>query len=203
MQRHRQVRSLKILLDSKLTLLHITSGCFQKYQTPIFEKEVSVMKKFNVLIFSSVLLGFSFYGLFGNSYYVQLLMNLSMLFNFMRIALVTVLLMYVFVPSLRLYTTRAMLSVLGIFLLSVGVISVGFPSILGHFNMYILLGDSIVLIELGILSIVLSAELSAQRSRFMARCYCYIRALLFTTRPKLLTYNPPPILSKSLKTQPL
>lgn len=143
------------------------------------------MKKFSILLFSSCLLGFSFYGLSSNSYYVQILMNTSVLFIYARLALVAVLLLYVFVPSLRLYTARAMLRLGGIFLLSLGLMSIGSPSLLGHAPTYVLLGDSLTLIEGGILSIVLSVELSAQRSRFISRSFGYVLSLFTTPRKKL------------------
>jgi hypothetical protein len=148
------------------------------------------MKKFNVLIFSAGLLGFSFYGLYSNSYWVHLLINLNTSFIYARIGLVTVLLAYVFIPSLRLYTSRTLLCISGILLITLGVISLCLPYLLSHNNTYVLLGDSFTLVEAGILSIVLSAELSAQRSRFMTRCFYYVRSLPLNARPRILTYDP-------------
>ncbi len=142
-----------------------------------------MLKKFNVLLFTFGLLGISFYGISNNLYYVQILMNLSTLFIYIRIAVVTVLLTYVFVPSMRLYTTRTLLSISGVLLLSLGVISVGSPSLLGHTNPDILLGDTFTLIEAGIFAIILSAELSAQRSRFIVRSFRFVRSLI-VSRPR-------------------
>ncbi len=148
------------------------------------------MKKFCLLLFSIGILGISLYGLLNNSFYVQILMNLNMLFIYARIALVAVLLLYDFVPSLRLYTTRALLSASGILMLLLGVVSVGSPNLLGHTTTYMLLGDSLMLIEAGILAIVLSAELSARKTEFMARSLKYIRSHS-VTRPSERTYSPP------------
>ncbi len=148
-----------------------------------------MLKKVSVLLFTVGLLGISFYGMSNNSYYVQILMNLSTLFIYIRIAIVAILLTYVFVPSIRLYTTRTLLSISGILLVSLGVISLASPSLLGYTSPYILLGDTLTLIEAGIFAIILSAELSAQRSRFIARSYHYVR-LLIGFRPRAVSYQP-------------
>lgn len=63
-----------------------------------------------------------------------------------------------------------------------------------------LLGDSLILIEMGILAIVLSSELSAKRSRFMARGFAYAY-LLIATQPRKLAYPPPSLFAKILKPQ--
>lgn len=110
-------------------------------------------------------------------------------FIYARIVLVAVLVAYSFVPSLRLYATQVLLGFGGIIMLSLGMASVASPTLLGQTNTYILLGDSLTLIEAGILAIVLSAELSAQRSRFMARGFAYIQ-LLVAFRPKKLLHSP-------------
>lgn len=149
------------------------------------------MKKFNVLLFGISILGLSFYGLLTNSHYVQILINVSVFFIYVRIVLVAALLAYVFVPSIRLYTTKALISVGGILMLSLGLISLGSPSLLGHTNTYILFGDSLILIEAGILAIVLSAELSAQRSQFMVKIFDHIQSQ-FTDSLKRVVYTQMP-----------
>lgn len=149
------------------------------------------MKKFIVLLFSSILLGLSLYGLSSNSFYVQILIDLDTSFIYARLALVALFLMYTFVPWLRLYVTKALLGIGGILLLSLGLISFGSPTVLGHSNM--LIGDTLTLIEGGILAVVLSAELSARRSRFIARGFVYVRSL-FASKPKELAYSPPLLL---------
>ncbi len=147
------------------------------------------MKKISVIFFSFGLLGTSLYGLSNNSYYVQLVVDLSIVFIYARIALAAVLLAYTFVPSLRLYVAKTMLCISGILLLSLGLTTLGSPTLLGHASSYMLIGDSITLIEGGILAIVLSAELSARRSRFTARGFVYIHSLL-STQPRKLVYSP-------------
>lgn len=135
------------------------------------------MKKISVLLFGISILGISLYGLSINSYYVQVLLNISTPFIYARLALVAVLLTYVFVPSVRLYTTRSLVGAGGILMLLLGLVSVGSPTLLGYTSTYILLGDSLTLIEAGILAIVLSAELSAQRSRFVANAFGNMQSL--------------------------
>lgn len=148
------------------------------------------MQKLGVLLFGISLLGLNWYGLSNDSYYVQLFVDLSSLYVFVRITLFVVLAAYVFIPQLRIYVTRALLGIGGIMLLSLGVMTIGSPTVLGHSSTYILIGDSLTLIEGGILAVVISAELSAQRSRYGARSFVYIKSLL-ATRPIKLTHFPP------------
>lgn len=150
------------------------------------------MKKLVVLIFGICLLGFSLIGVSDNSYYTQLFLNLSKPYILVRAALVIVLAAYAFVPQVRLYATRNLLSIGGTILLSLGVISVSSPTLLGHAGREILVGDTLTLIEGGILAIILSAELPARQSRFLARGYLYIKSQL-AARPRKLTYSPLPI----------
>ncbi|HEX5394858.1 MAG TPA: hypothetical protein VFW52_00665 [Candidatus Saccharimonadales bacterium] len=126
------------------------------------------MKKLCVLLYAIGLISISAYGLSNNSYYVQLLMNTSGLYMLARITLVLCLVVYAFVPKVRLYSTRFVCGFGGVALLALGAISVWSPTLLGHSSGYALLGDSLSLIEGGILAIILSAELSARRSRVIA-----------------------------------
>ncbi len=135
------------------------------------------MKQFSVLLFSIGILAISLYGLSTNSYYVHIFLNLSVLFIYIRLALVAILLTYVFVPSFRIYTTRALLSVSGFLMLALGFMSIASPSLLGYMNPWMLLGDSFTLIEIGIFSIVFSAELSAERSSYIANGFTSIQSL--------------------------
>src|SRR5476649_794284 len=115
------------------------------------------MKKLGVILYGIGLLGISLYGLLNHAYYIQLFLNLSSPYMLIRTMLVMVLVAYNFVPQLRLYVTRALLSIGGIMLMALGLVSLGSPTLLGHGNSYILLGDSLTLLEGGILAIVLSA----------------------------------------------
>lgn len=150
------------------------------------------MKKLIVLFFGLSLLGFSLIGVSDNSYYIQLFMNLSKPYIFIRAALVMALAAYAFVPQVRVYATRNLLSVGGTVLLALGVITVSSPTLLGHAGGEILVGDTLTLIEGGILAIILSAELPARQSRFMAKSYLYIKSQL-AARPRKLTYSPLPV----------
>lgn len=156
------------------------------------------MKKIGVLLFSISLISLSLYGLSNNSYYVQIFIDLSTPLIYARLALIAILLAYTFVPSLRLYVTKALLGIGGILLLSLGLIGFGSPTVLGYGSGYMLIGDSLTLIEGGILAVVLSAELSARKSRFMARSFIYIRSL-FASQPRKLTYSPSLLSANLLK----
>lgn len=148
------------------------------------------MNKFSVLLFSIGLLFLSFYGLYSNSYYVQVFINLDMPYIYARLGLIAILLAYTFVPSLRLYITRALLGIAGISFLALGLISFGSPTILGYSNNYILIGDALTLIEAGILSLILSADLSVRRSKFVAKSFVYVRSPFVSHSSKLI-YTPP------------
>lgn len=150
------------------------------------------MKKLVVLLFGVCLLGLSLIGMSDNSYYIQLFMNLSKPYIFVRAMLVMALAVYAFVPQVRVYATRNLLSVGGTILLALGVLTVSSPTLLGHAGREILVGDTLTLIEGGILAIILSAELPARKSRFLATSYLYIK-LFLATRPRKLTYSPLPV----------
>lgn len=145
------------------------------------------MKSLNVLLLGVILLGLSFLGLSTGSVYVQILINTTTPYIYARVALVAALLLYAFVPSIRLFTTRALVGASGITMLLAGLISIGSPSLLGLASSYMLPGDSLTLILAGILAIVLSAELSAQRTRFMANAFGYIKSQL-ASRPKSVAH---------------
>ena len=162
------------------------------------------MKKFNVLILSLTLLGLSIYGLYASSNYVQLLISLNLHIIYARIALVAVLLAYVLIPSFRLYTTRTMLFIGGILLMVLGAISIGSPTLLmSHSSIYLQPGDIFTLFEAGILSIVLSVELSASRSSYIARSIRLIQLKSMNAQSKLLSFDPASDSRKKLKVQPL
>lgn len=108
---------------------------------------------------------------------------------YVRSALVVILLAYTFVPWLRIHVTKALLSLGGVVLLSLGLTSIVSPNMLGHLNAWMLIGDMITLIEGGILAIVLSMELSARRTDLMARSFMSIRSLI-VNRPRKLMYSP-------------
>ena len=146
------------------------------------------MKKLCVLLYSIALLSVSLYGLSSHSYYVQILINLGKPYMVVRIALVIVLVFYAFIPWLRLYVVKTLLGISGMMLLSLGLFTIFSPNMLGHLNTWMRPGDDLTLIEAGILAVVLSAELSARRTRFMARSYAYVQSL-FATQPRKLVYS--------------
>lgn len=155
------------------------------------------IKKIFVIIFGICLLGISYYGLSNNIYYIQIFMNLEQPYMYFRVAFVFILMGYAFMSWLRIYITRALLGISGFILLILGWLSVFSPTLLGRVQDYMLLGDSLALIEGGILSIVLSAELSARPSRFIARSYLYFK-LFLTDQSRKFTYSPV-LMTKTLK----
>ncbi len=158
---------------------------------------------FETLIFSMALLGFSFYGLISSSHYVHLLINLDTLIICARIALVAILLAYVFMPKLRTYTARTTLYIGGIFMIVIGAASTVSSTFMGYNISYILLADSLLLVEAGILSIILGADLSVQRSNFMAKSFHYIQSLIPSSQPEVLAYNSTLVQLRLFKTKSL
>ena len=146
------------------------------------------MKKLCVILYGFAVLGLSFYGLSNHSYYVQVLINLGRPYMIVRIALVMVLVFYAFISWLRTYAAKTLLGIGGMTLLSLGLFTIFSPSLLGHLNTWMRFGDNLTLIEGGILAVVLSAELSARRTTFMARSYAYVQSL-FVTQPRKLVYS--------------
>ena len=146
------------------------------------------MKKISVLLYSLSLMGISFYGFSSHSYYVQLFINLGRPYLFVRTAFALALTIYAFIPWLRVYVTKALFGLGGLVLLSLGLVSVYSPNLLGHINGWMLLGDDLMLIEGGILAIVLSAELSIRRTELLTSSLINMR-LLMATRSRKLTYS--------------
>src|SRR4051812_16508641 len=105
------------------------------------------MKKFGILLFGTALLGTSLYGLFTQSYYVELLINLTTPFVIARIVLVLVLVLYVSVPGVRHHIVKILLGLAGMAMLALGLTAMYSPTIVGHEASYIPLGDVLTLIE--------------------------------------------------------
>ncbi|HUC95629.1 MAG TPA: hypothetical protein VMR76_01565 [Candidatus Saccharimonadia bacterium] len=85
--------------------------------------------------------------------------------------------------------TKTLLGIGGVALLTLGLFTTLSPSLVGHLNTWVLLGDDLTLIEAGILAVVLSAELSARRTRFIASGYAYLHSRL-ATQPRRSVYSP-------------
>ncbi|MDO8266146.1 MAG: hypothetical protein Q7T41_04375 [Candidatus Saccharibacteria bacterium] len=145
------------------------------------------MKKLCVFLYSISLFGVSLYGLSSHSYYVQIMMNLDRPHMFFRTILVIVLMTYAFVPWLRTFVTRSLVGIGGLALLTIGIFSVFSPSLGGYYSSWMVLGDSITLIEGGILAIVISGELSARRTDVFARIYIVTRVAMLSG-PRKIAY---------------
>lgn len=147
------------------------------------------MKKFSVLLYGTSLLGLSVYGLMNQSYYMQIFLNLSTPFVVARIILIVALLAYAFVPAVRIYTARNLLGLGGMILLSFGLVSIFSPSLLGNITGYVLIGDTLSFIEGGVLASLLSMELPARRSSYLAGALSRVQSVLKPRETKL-TYLP-------------
>lgn len=146
-----------------------------------------IMKKLFVVVFSGSLLSISFFNLSSKLFFLPILVNLSKPYVIMRVVLVTILISYAFIPHLRLHLAKNILSISGLLLVSLGVFSVISPGLLGHLNNWILLGDSLTLIEGGILAIVLSLELPYRVPKFLIGA-AYLTRSLFKTISKKISF---------------
>ena len=129
------------------------------------------MKKLVVIVFCTALLGFSYFGLDHRLYFAPTLINLSEPFLRLRIIVVATLVSYTFFSWIRLHLFKVLLFISGLSFISFGLVSIYSPGLFGHLNNWILLGDSLTAIEVGIIAIVLSSELSDRRSKYLAEIY--------------------------------
>ena len=150
-------------------------------------KEKNVL---GVLLFIVALVGFSLYGLLSGSVSVQLLVNLDMITLYARIVLAVVLLTYLFAPVIRTYTAKNLLYTCGVLMMILGIGSLTSSVFMSYTASYILLLDSLLLVEAGILSIILGADLSAKRTRHVARSFSYVLSALTTNQPKPQVIKP-------------
>ena len=145
------------------------------------------MKKLFVVLFGSGLLGISFFDLSKSLFFLPVLINTSTLYAVIRTVLVVILVGYTFVPKLRLHLTKSLLSTVGLLLVSLGIFTIISPGLMGHLNDWVLLGDSIIAIECGILAIVLTAELPYKLPKFLIGAI-YLTRSLFKTLSKMFVY---------------
>ena len=153
------------------------------------------MKKLSVLFYAAAILGISIYGLYSQSYYIHQLINISMPYMIFRASVVLALMFYAFTPWIRVYETKALLGISGLVLITLGCISILSPSLIGHLQTWMLIGDDLLLIEGGILAVILSAELSVNRSLAIFRGFIIISSML-TIRYRKFIYSS---LSHSIK----
>lgn len=145
------------------------------------------MKKLFVVLFSGILIGISFFNLSKNLFFLPVLMNMSKPYVIMRTVLVAILVCYAFVPRLRLHLSKSLLNTMGLLLITLGIVTIISPGLMGHLNDWVLLGDSIIAIEGGIIAIVLSAELPYKIPRFLIGAL-YLTRSIFKTLSKMFVY---------------
>lgn len=104
-----------------------------------------------------------------------------------RIILVTILLIYTFISLSRSHFMRISLFIGGLGLVSLGFVSIYSPGLFGYLNNWILIGDSLTLVEIGIISIILSSELTSRKTEYLSEMYYYLR-LLFENRYERYKY---------------
>ncbi len=154
------------------------------------------MKRFGVIIYSISLFSLSKYGLSSHSYYVQMLINLSRSYDFYRLVIIAFLVSYAFIPQLRIAFTKFLLGTSGLGILSLGIASLISPNLFGHINNFLLIGDSLYLIEGGILAVVLSAELPYKKYHLRKTIFGSIYSNVYSLRNQMFAS---PIIASTLK----
>ncbi|HUP26220.1 MAG TPA: hypothetical protein VM124_01070 [Candidatus Limnocylindrales bacterium] len=118
--------------------------------------------KLTTLIFTFAVIAVTLYGMMRPSYDLGLFTDLSAPFVRFRILLASVLLLYVFVPHIRVKLTQAaMLMVGGLFLLA-GVVAVFSPMLFGIFSHYTALGDVMIAVQGGVIAMLSALELNTR-----------------------------------------
>jgi len=153
------------------------------------------MKKFNITLFSVFALGLTSYAMLWPNYYIQLLVSPRLSFAAIRILASALLAAYVFLPQARTYFARSLLRAFGITMLLMGINTFASPTFFGYSTGYVPIGDTLIFLEGGILSMVLSLELPAYQGTLISRIsdnlrYRYFAVLLATQPNKILKQVP-------------
>lgn len=115
--------------------------------------------KLPTLAFSLSVIAISIYGLMRPSYDLGLILDLGLYFTLVRITAASILLLYAFVPALRLKVCQLGMMLCGLVFLGAGLAAIFSPMMFGSFSHYTAIGDLVVAIESGVLGILLAAEL--------------------------------------------
>lgn len=118
--------------------------------------------KLAVSAFTASVIAVSTYGMLQPSYDLSLFLDLGTAFTRLRIMLALILLLYVWVPLVRIRITQFGMLFGGALCLAAGVTAIFSPMLLGAFSHYTALGDVIIAIEGGVLAILSGLELKVQ-----------------------------------------
>lgn len=146
------------------------------------------MKKLFVALFSLAVISVTAYGLTYPNFWLEQLLSLKEAFIYARIFLVLILVSYMFLPATRTSAVRNILQLSGMVALLFGITSLFSPLFFGYFEQYIPMGDVLIFIEGGILSLVLAAELpfhTWSTEKQVGKAYYIKPALLLQSRNSL------------------
>lgn len=123
------------------------------------------MTKQCITIFSLSVLGLSYYAVQNQTGYINSFMETGAAYVGIRTIIVAVLLAYTFVPKLRTFFARDVLSVASLGLMAFAVTAIFSPTLFGNLQSFFPFGDAVMLFEAGILARLISIELPAYQPR--------------------------------------
>lgn len=120
--------------------------------------------KLATLAFALSLTAVSIYGLMEPSYGLGLFLGLNTYFAQVRLMIAAILVIYAFIPAVRLKVNQISLMLWGLACFGIGIAGLVSPAVLGSFSEYMVIGDLVIAIESGILAILLAAEMPTKQS---------------------------------------
>lgn len=128
-------------------------------------------------LFSSFVILLSLYGIVYPSYYFGLALSFTKPYLLARIILITALVAYTFLPSLRFPLTQKIIKFGGLSLLVFGLACLYSADFFGNLGSNVLIGDIALLIEGGILAAILGIELPVSTYPVTDRSQHYLQRL--------------------------
>lgn len=138
-----------------------------------------------VTLYSTAVLGASWYGIENPSYYVGILLKESPNFLLARIFIVLSLLAYVYIAGLSCNTVRNLLAIAGFVIFGLALVTFFSPTFFGHFSFYVPIGDVFIAIEGGILAMIVSAEIPSYKTHFFKTQLARFRVMSTSIRTML------------------
>lgn len=115
------------------------------------------------LLFILTTIGISIYGLLSPSYYLSYIIDLSDTSAYVRSSVAGLLFIYAFFTPTRINPIRSLMILFGVFSLGAGVTALFSPLMFNYFSYYIPLGDVLLALEAGVLSMLAALQLPARK----------------------------------------
>lgn len=142
-------------------------------------------RKFSAILFSSFSLGLTAYGILQPGYYIDLLISSDISYLLIRAFVSALLLSYLLFPQVRTHLVRNIMTAMGACFLAIGLVSCFSPTVFGNLVGYITLGDTVIFVEGGVLSLLASLELSAHSAPASSRLQLRLPTIPTNLRRKL------------------